>query len=75
MKDRPLILITNDDGIKAKGIKCLVENVCEFGDIVVVAPAESQSGMSHAITTKNPIRVQKVKDTILPIRLEYTIQH
>ncbi|HEY9124435.1 MAG TPA: 5'/3'-nucleotidase SurE [Bacteroidales bacterium] len=57
-KDR-LILITNDDGIHAKGIEALVNVAKSFGNVVVVAPTEGQSGMSHAITVKTPIRVYK----------------
>lgn len=58
---RPLILITNDDGINAKGINSLVDVAKEFGEVVVVAPAESQSAMSHAITLKTPLYYNKVK--------------
>ncbi len=58
MKDRkPLILVTNDDGVHAGGLKTLIDVVKEFGEVVVVAPEDSQSGMSHAITIKHPIRV------------------
>jgi len=59
---KPLILVTNDDGIEAKGLKELVEVVRPFGDVMVVAPADAQSGMSHAITVKFPLRVKKVKE-------------
>ncbi len=63
MKEKkPLILVTNDDGIEAKGLKELVEVVRPFGDVMVVAPADAQSGMSHAITVKFPLRVKKVKE-------------
>jgi 5'-nucleotidase len=61
MKREKLILVTNDDGVEAKGLKSLIEMVREFGKVIVVAPEESQSGMSHAITTKFPIRVRTVK--------------
>ncbi len=61
-KERPLILVTNDDGFFAGGLKALVEVAKEFGDVVVVAPEESQSGMSHAITIKHPIRINKKKE-------------
>lgn len=54
---RPLILVTNDDGIQAKGIKNLVEAVAPFGDIVIVAPDKPQSGMGHAITIHNVLRL------------------
>lgn len=54
---KPLILVTNDDGIQAKGIKCLIEAVLEFGDVVIVAPDKPQSGMGHAITVNNVLRL------------------
>jgi len=59
MNTRPLILITNDDGYRAGGIKSLIEAARPFGDLLVVAPAEGQSGMSHALTVKVPIRIEK----------------
>ena len=62
MTNKPLILITNDDGIHAKGIACLVEAVKEFGDIVVVSANESFSGMSHAITVKDPLYIKKLDE-------------
>ena len=59
MKKRPFILITNDDGYRAGGLQALIEAARPFGDLLVVAPAEGQSGMSHALTVKTPIRVEK----------------
>jgi 5'-nucleotidase len=56
---KPLILVTNDDGIFAKGIKSLVDTMLNFGDVVVVAPDKPQSGMGHAITVNHPIRKTK----------------
>ena len=56
---RPLILISNDDGYQAGGLKALIEAARQYGDLLVVAPAEGQSGMSHALTVKTPIRVDK----------------
>lgn len=56
---RPLILVTNDDGISAKGIFSLVEAVSGFGEIVIVAPDKPQSGMGHAITMNHPLRMSK----------------
>ena len=44
MKERPLILVSNDDGYLAKGINCLVGVLREFGDVVVVAPHTGRSG-------------------------------
>jgi len=60
-KGNRLILVTNDDGVQAKGLKTLIDIVKPMGDIFVIAPEESQSGMSHAITVKTPIRVKKIK--------------
>ena len=58
--DVPLILITNDDGITAPGIRALVEAVRDLGRVVVVAPDSPQSGMGHAITIGDPLRLNKV---------------
>ncbi len=60
MSKRPLILVTNDDGIVAPGIKALVNVVKEFGEVVVVAPDSPQSGKGHAITLETPLRMRKV---------------
>lgn len=61
IKDKkPIILITNDDGIASPGIKALVESVEDLGHIVVVAPDKPQSGMGHAITIGHPLRMSKV---------------
>lgn len=54
---QPVILVTNDDGISAPGIRNLVEAVKGLGKIVVVAPDKPQSGMGHAITIGNPLRL------------------
>lgn len=59
---KPLIFITNDDGINAKGLKSLIETVRENARIIVVAPEEGRSGMSHAITMNNPIYLQKIAE-------------
>ena len=56
----PLILVTNDDGITAPGIRHLVESVKNLGRVVVVAPDKPQSGMGHAITIGFPLRIHKV---------------
>ncbi|TRZ43335.1 5'/3'-nucleotidase SurE [Robertkochia solimangrovi] len=62
MMKKPLILVTNDDGITAPGIRALIEVMNTIGDVVVVAPDKPQSGMGHAITVNstlfcNPIRL------------------
>jgi 5'-nucleotidase len=58
--DKPLILVTNDDGIFAPGIKALVDVVKKIGTPVVVAPDKPQSGQGHAITITSPLRLEKV---------------
>ncbi|PID95594.1 MAG: 5'/3'-nucleotidase SurE, partial [Bacteroidetes bacterium] len=62
MSEKPIILVTNDDGINAKGIRALVEMVKGFGDIYVVAPNRANSGKSHSITVEVPIRVKHIKE-------------
>ena len=57
---RPLILVVNDDGITAKGIRNLINIMNDFGDVVVVAPDSPQSGKGHAITIEATIRCDKV---------------
>lgn len=60
-KSKPVILITNDDSIVAPGIRALVAAVIGLGKIVVVAPDQPQSGMGHAITIGNSLRLQPSK--------------
>ncbi len=57
---KPLILVTNDDGIVAPGIRALVEIASEMGEVVVVAPDSPQSGKGHGITIHDPLRLKKV---------------
>jgi 5'-nucleotidase len=59
-KEDPIILVTNDDGITAPGIRNLVEAVKDLGQVVVVAPDKPQSGMGHAITIGHPLRMSKM---------------
>ena len=54
---RPLLLISNDDGYQAKGIRQLVEMVSDFGDIIVCAPDEARSGFSCAFSATTPLRL------------------
>lgn len=51
------LLLTNDDGIDAPGLQALVTAAASLGEVVVVAPAEAQSGCGHRVTTQAPIRV------------------
>lgn len=59
--NRPLILVTNDDGITAPGIRALVEVASKLGEVVVVAPDSPQSGMGHAVTIHDPVRIHEAK--------------
>ena len=58
---KPLVLITNDDGIDAKGLAALTQIAMKFGDVVVVAPDKPQSGMGHAISIHDPLRLFESK--------------
>jgi 5'-nucleotidase len=53
---RPLILVSNDDGIRARGLRVLAQVAAEFGDVVVCAPTEERSGFSHAISLRSSLR-------------------
>ena len=61
MSKRPLILITNDDGITAPGIRSLISVMNQIGDVVVVAPDSPQSAMGHAITITSTLHCSKIK--------------
>ena len=58
---KPLLLLTNDDGVHASGLNNLIEAVRELGKVVVIAPDVPRSGMSSAITAFNPIRATLLK--------------
>jgi len=57
----PKILITNDDGIYALGIRALWRAMSEIGNVTVIAPDREQSAVGHAITVSDPLRVKEVK--------------
>jgi 5'-nucleotidase len=64
---KPLILVTNDDGVAAPGLRALIAVMAEIGDVLVVAPDKPQSGMGHAITTNSTLylnKISKENDTI-----------
>lgn len=60
MNKLPLILVTNDDGIDAPGIRTLISIAREIGQVVVMAPDKPQSGASHGITFAEPLRIKKI---------------
>ncbi|MFL3660270.1 MAG: 5'/3'-nucleotidase SurE [Polaribacter sp.] len=71
MQEKPLILVTNDDGITAPGIRALIKIMNKIGDVVVVAPDKAQSGMGHAITIDNVLTCNSITIDDGP-QLEYT---
>lgn len=71
MQEKPLILVTNDDGITAPGIRALIKIMNKIGDVVVVAPDKAQSGMGHAITIDNVLTCNPISIDDGP-QLEYT---
>jgi len=62
MSEKPSILVTNDDGIHAKGLRELIEVMRLFGDVTVIAPEVSMSGMSGAVTVDQPLRTVKLSE-------------
>jgi 5'-nucleotidase len=55
-RGRPLILVSNDDGIRAPGLRVLARTAAEFADVIVCAPTEERSGFSHSITLRSTLR-------------------
>ena len=72
LEKRPLILITNDDGIFAGGIQALAEVMVQFGDVIVVAPDKPQSGMGHAVTINDILRLKKVDFPVDGVQAAYS---
>jgi 5'-nucleotidase len=60
MPKKPIIFVTNDDGITAGGIRTLIDIMREIGDVVVVAPDKPQSGTAHSITINVPLRLKTI---------------
>ena len=63
----PLILVTNDDGVYAPGIRVLFEAMCSLGEAVIVAPERDNSAVSHAITMNRPLRVVELESNIFTL--------
>lgn len=62
MMKRPLILVSNDDGVQAKGIQVITEALRKLGDVVVFAPDGARSGMSGALTSTLPLKYQLLQE-------------
>ncbi len=71
-KKRPLILVTNDDGINAPGIRALISVMTGIGDVCVMAPDSPQSGMGHAITINDAVYCNQIKLAEEYTHLEYS---
>lgn len=56
---KPILLVTNDDGIHSQGIKALIETAILFGDVYVIAPERGWSGKSHSVTMDEPLYLKK----------------
>lgn len=65
--ERPYILLTNDDGVRAEGLKRLRRAVASLGRVVVVAPERQQSGASHALTLSDPLRSNPVEKDVFAV--------
>ncbi len=65
--DRPRILICNDDGVHARGIKALRKALEEVADVTVVAPDRERSGASHSLTMDVPLRTHRIKENIIGV--------
>ncbi|WP_340064620.1 5'/3'-nucleotidase SurE [Ascidiimonas aurantiaca] len=72
MNSKPLILVTNDDGITAPGLRALIRVMNEIGDVVVVAPDSPQSAMGHAITINSTLYCSPISIEDEGEQIEYT---
>lgn len=72
MKEKPLILVTNDDGINAPGLRALISVMNEIGEVVVVAPDSPQSAMGHAITINSTLYCSPINIDLDGSQIEYT---
>ncbi len=57
-----LILLTNDDGIEAEGLRTLEECISDLGEVVIVAPDRERSAVSHSLTLRSPLELRQVRD-------------
>lgn len=57
------ILVSNDDGVHAEGIRALSEALAACGEVIVVAPDRNRSGASHSLTLEVPLRVTRIAET------------
>lgn len=60
--EKSVILVSNDDGVQAQGIRALAAALAPLGEVIIVAPSTNQSAVSHSITLGRPLRVQRMPD-------------
>jgi 5'-nucleotidase len=63
----PRILVTNDDGVHAEGIRALAAALAPLGEVTVVAPIQEASAIGHALTLRRPLRIEQVSASIYAI--------
>jgi 5'-nucleotidase len=61
---KPLILVTNDDGINAPGINALARVMSEIGEVYIVAPDRERSAVSHMLTMHRPLKVEEIRERV-----------
>src|SRR5436190_21502652 len=64
---KPLVLLTNDDGVLAPGIRAVAEALRDFAEVVVAAPDRERSAASHSISLDRPLRVDQIEDGVFSI--------
>lgn len=64
---RPLILVTNDDGVYSDGLKVLAKRLSQIGRVIVVAPSQERSATSHSLTLHRPLRIIKVSKDVYAV--------
>ena len=67
MAEQPLILVTNDDGVFAPGLKALAAEMARIGRVVVVAPDRDNSAASHSLTMQRPLRVKELDQDVFSV--------
>lgn len=60
---RPLVLLSNDDGVHSRALRALAEAVKTWADVITVAPETEQSATSHSLSLHRPLRARKIDDT------------
>src|SRR5690242_6720848 len=63
----PRILVTNDDGVNAEGIRVLADVLGPFGEVTIVAPIQEASAIGHALTLRRPLRIERVAERVFAI--------